>query len=452
MPLTLSMLRCPPTVAPQTRQVTGGEFSIGRGAGNDWVLADPDKQLSKQHCVFAFRQGTWRVAGTSTNGTFLNRDEEPLESRSPHTLEDGDRLHFGDYEIEIRLAFDTPQTTSTPLPRAEANLSPFASPFADDPFGPTPFPSGSSPVGHLAGGPATESEVGAAPFFTSLPAGFDPLAPDERDAATGPTRSDHSAAVSDALHLPPVSSVIPDDWDLDAPASGLPVARPPPPAAPAGAPMAALAADSQPLPQADTGDLLAAFLRGAGLEIDRPANAVNTMEQLGAAFRALVSGIRQALIARSGMKREFRIEATEIRTHGNNLLKFSANDDDALVGLLGAGRRTDMSPEEAITDALTGIRLHELATMVAMQNAVRALVVRLGPAPLREAAERGGGITLLGNRKTRAWDAYETLHAEVLRGLADDFDSVFGKQFARAYEQAIEELGSRHHTQREKNS
>ncbi len=32
------------------------------------------------------------------------------------------------------------------------------------------------------------------------------------------------------------------------------------------------------------------------------------------------------------------------------------------------------------------------------------------------------------------------LHAEILRNLSDDFDSVFGKRFALAYEQAMEEL------------
>ena len=101
----------------------------------------------------------------------------------------------------------------------------------------------------------------------------------------------------------------------------------------------------------------------------------------------MVSGIRHALIARSEVKREFRIETTMIRTRGNNLLKFSANDDDALAGLLGAGRHTDMGPEEAVTEALTDIRLHELASMTAMQSAVRALVVRLGPDQIRDAKE-----------------------------------------------------------------
>ncbi|MGH7159252.1 MAG: FHA domain-containing protein, partial [Acetobacteraceae bacterium] len=74
MALTLSVLRCPDQVAPETREVGGGEFNIGRGSDNDWVLADPDRHLSKRHCVVAFRSGTWQLADVSTNGTFLNRE------------------------------------------------------------------------------------------------------------------------------------------------------------------------------------------------------------------------------------------------------------------------------------------------------------------------------------------------------------------------------------------
>ena len=78
MTLTLSMLRCPDDVAPETRTVSGGEFSIGRGAENDWVLPDPERGLSKRHCILAFRAGGGQVADVSTNGTFVNREGEPI--------------------------------------------------------------------------------------------------------------------------------------------------------------------------------------------------------------------------------------------------------------------------------------------------------------------------------------------------------------------------------------
>jgi len=437
MILTLTVLRCPSVVAPETRQVTGGDFSIGRGPDNTWVLADPDKQVSKRHCVIAFRTGAWRVAGTSTNGTFINRDEEPLESRAPQTLRDGDRLRLGAYEIEVRLVEDARSTAGERGYGNAGKPNPFADPFADDPFGAKPF----------SAEPAAEPGASLNPFSAALAPGFDPLMPDKEEKFTGPTRPDHRAAISDAINLPPVTSVLPDDWDLDA------IVSPP------GKSRRLAAAAAVPVPpepsqapvsrDADSGNLLEAFLRGAGMEHARPPDPARTMEQIGAAFRAFVSGIRHVLIARAGTKREFRIEATQIRTHGNNLLKFSANDDDALAGLLGVGRRTDMPPEEAVADALADIRLQEIATMAAMQDAVRALVVRLGPDQLRDAADHGGGLARLGNRKARAWDSYEVLHAEVLRGLSDDFDSVFGKRFARSYEQAIQELLARRRHQRD---
>ena len=444
MTLTLTVLRCPPTVAPEVRQVTGGEFSIGRGPDNQWVLPDPTKHLSKRHCVLAFRNGVWQVAGTSTNGTFVNRDEVSLESRGPHTVEDGDRLILGVYEIEIRLAEEAQPSWRRSAPIADGRRDPFSDPFDDDLFAPNPRDRGQTRDANPASG--------LDPYSPALAPDFDPLLPDDEAAFPGETPADHSSAISDAINLPPAK--VPDDWDLDDFAPP-PVAKPserevarrpaaaPRPALPDAEVRAPLAAPTPSAVPAAEGDLLAAFLRGAGMEDVALPDPVATMERLGAAFRATVSGIRHALIARSEVKREFRIETTMIRTRGNNLLKFSANDDDALAGLLGAGRHTDMGPEEAVTDALTDIRLHELASMTAMQAAVRALVVRLGPDQIRDGKDNSTNRALLGNRKARAWDAYEALHAEVLRGLSDDFDSVFGKRFALAYEQAMEELSRR---------
>src|SRR5262249_34133875 len=146
--------------------------------------------------------------------------------------------------------------------------------------------------------------------------------------------------------------------------------------------------------------------------------------------RAVVSGLRQAMIARAAVKSEFRIEQTMIRSRGNNPLKFSADDDDALSALLGAGRRSDMGPVEAISDALRDIRLHELATVSAMQTAVRALLGELEPAKLRQAAEHAGLSLVSVQRKAHAWDVFEAQHNRIAQALTDDFDSVFGKAFA----------------------
>ena len=434
MSLTLSMLRCPDAVSPQTRTVPGGEFSIGRGPENDWVLPDPERYLSKRHCVLAFRAGAWQIADMSTNGTFLNRDSEPIGRAQPRPLRDGDRLRFGSYEIEVRLA-----ETAAPRHRSARSEASAFDPFAaaGERFEPDPLLQPQREPDPFA--------VGLAPASINLPADYDPLAPEPAGTPfAGPTQSDHSPHFEDAFAAPAARAVLPEDWDRDPDAHHVvPPAPPPvvPPAAAAAPATPSVPASAPPAPAGE--DLFAAFLRGTGLGNVRPANPAAMMEGLGAAFRAFVCGLRQAMIARAAIKGELRIEATQIRARRNNPLKFSANDDDALAALLGAGRRGEMSAIEAVSEALRDVRLHEIATFAAMQSAVRILLAEFDPAKLQAAGERGGLDLVPMPRKAHAWDRFAALHAKVTHALADDFDSVFGKAFARAYERALAEASAK---------
>ena len=336
MSLKLTTLRGPETVALQTRQVDDGEFSIGRGFSNDWVLPDPHRHLSKRHCTLSRRGDSWEIADTSTNGTFLNRDETPLSQGGPRILQDGDRVRLGTYELEIRIAAD-----------------------------PKPTP------------PAHE-----------------------------PERADERTRIFPrAVTLPPAP---------------LPVESP-----------------------VASGDPLDAFLRGAGMEQMRPEDPGAAMASLGAAFRALVEGVRRVLLARASIKSEFRIEQTMIRARGNNPLKFAPTDEAALAALLGLAGSQELAPAEAVRDALRDLQLHELASVAAMQAAVRALVAQFDPERLRAASEQGGITLVAAQRKARAWDAFEALHARTTRALDDDYESVFGRAFADAYERTLEEATSR---------
>ncbi len=534
MQLTMTVLRCPDAVPPETRTISGGEFSVGRGPGVDWVLPDTERLLSKRHFAVAYRGGVWQLADTSTNGTFLNRDTAPLGNGEMRNLRDGDRVRLGAYEIEIRLAEEDFGRAGSASLGGQSGASPFGDPFGMDPFGParpapTPF---NDPL---------HGQVSVAPTTAQLPHDFDPLAPEPGNAAFhGPTQSDHSSVMDDAFHAPaitgqtpmhaggiiPGDDLLPDDWDKDllegisppaatpaaAPAAQPPVHQPPPrpvvappppappvarasppepvpvppepspfaehfaaPAAPVSPPPEASPFDEPPAmaqvmtppapvvtapppiarttptppppePAVEDSALLAAFLEGVGLPDAHPKDPTAMMLALGKAFRTLVAGLRAVLIARASIKSEFRIEQTMIRARGNNPLKFSAGDDDALTALLGTGRRIDMTPPEAVADALRDIRLHELASIAAMQSAVRAMLDGLEPAKLRAAAEQGGGMTLLpAQKKARAWDAYEALHARTVQALSDDFDSAFGKAFARAYERALDEVSAKEH-------
>jgi hypothetical protein len=58
---------------PSERMVeVDARLSIGRGEDNGLVLPDPERLLSKSHCVIERRSAQYVVIDHSTNGTFLN--------------------------------------------------------------------------------------------------------------------------------------------------------------------------------------------------------------------------------------------------------------------------------------------------------------------------------------------------------------------------------------------
>jgi type VI secretion system FHA domain protein len=438
--LKLVMIRCPDNVAPERREVRGGEFSIGRGRDNEWVIADPERHLSKRHCRLVYSVGDWELHDLSANGTFLNGASDPVGQGSAEKLRNGDRIKFGPYEIEVTIDVDA-EGAAPDRGRSLASLRP------DDVSMREPRASRSDirhydDAGNDARLPPSGSllDVSNSPI---LPADFDPLAPNQEPFAG--TQPDHPPALESAFRPPQPMAIIPDDWDVESPAAPRPQAARPtqPPLPQEVAAPAPPRPEPAPLPQAasDSG-LAAAFLRGVGLSEANLADPEKTLERIGAALRATVNGLRQTLMARASIKDEFRIEQTMIRASGNNPLKFSLDDDDALATLLGTGRRSGMSPEEAIAEAFNDLRLHELATVSAMQEAVRVLLAQFEP----DSVERKVASSALqihpAQKKARAWDAFVQLHGTVTQALSDDFDSVFGKAFARAYEQAIEKLSS----------
>jgi type VI secretion system FHA domain protein len=397
MTLTLTMVASPDAVSPRSRQVKGGNFSLGRAPENDWCLPDAERHLSKRHCLISARDGYWEATDLSTNGTFLNDEDDPMGQGRVRDLRDGDRLRLGGYEFALRIAETDRSIRHAPL---DASLHAPVLRHLHTPLHQTGLP--------------IEDAVGADSFIMAV-------------------QPDHSPGIEDAFNPPHPVVLLDDEWDLEISSAAVAQSVAPPPA------LTASAVNDPPPPAADPG-LLAAFLRGAGLPDATQSDPAATMEALGAMFRAMVRGLRETLAARAAIKDEFRIAQTVIRSRGNNPLKFSASDDDAMLALLGTGRRTDMGAVDAVQEALRDIRSHELATMAAMQSAARAFLREFNPAKLRDAA--GGGGLLAQQRKARAWDGFETLHARLTQALSDDFDSAFGRAFARAYEQAQQESGA----------
>ena len=222
------------------------------------------------------------------------------------------------------------------------------------------------------------------------------------------------------------------------PAQPTPVARPTPPAAEPPPPVAPS--------QAGSAELLAAFLAGAELEPgDLPGgDAEETMRIVGAAFREMVQGLHETLLARSEIKSEFRLERTMIRPQENNPLKFSPTVDEALRALLkgGASGGAYLGPVPAVREGFKDLQAHQIAVMAGMQTALAALLRRFDPEHLEKRLKRQSVLDsiLPAARKAKYWELYEDLYKQIAAEAEDDFQSLFGREFAGAYESQVKKL------------
>lgn len=526
--------------------MSGEAMTLGRAPTNDVVLPDPTREISSNHAVIQYRAGDYVIVDTSTNGTFLNDDPEPLGDL-PTPLNHGDILRIGAYELEVRI-------------EAEARAG------ADDPFADLPPPLGEEPVLEDKGGKALDEIAGidteggdfldellgsAPPNAARMPTpstidaddgtidAFLDVEPDP-DREGGASAPDHAAPIESAFVAGRPAAAIPDDWDEDLlagiggesappepapPAKGTggglipettfsdepfeipapepakpsapeaaaappapeedpieallasrgeaaapaadpeppaPAARsdPRPPAAepvprPAAAPpptaeaAPASPASAAPAPAADAptvnADLARRFLEAAGVDHGRIADDElgEIMDRAGTAFRILVAGAREVLMARTAIKDELRLDKTTISPDGNNPIKFSISAQQAVEAMIKPTVAGYQPGDRAAAEAMRDIRAHEMAMMSGMETAIKALLARFDPEKLAGRIEDSGLLGgLLRNRKAQYWDAFEKLYAQISEDAEEDFNRLFGKSFAEAYRRQLEKLKS----------
>ncbi|MBG6538968.1 type VI secretion system-associated FHA domain protein TagH [Pseudomonas aeruginosa] len=450
-----------------------GQLTIGRGPDNDWVLPDPERLVSSRHCTILNRDGVYYLTDTSTNGVLLVNAGHRLRRGNSEPLQDGETVRLGEYDILVQLGHDialpgsgNPQTDpftsfDALMSRQAAGSAPaFAEP------APTPHP---AVTAHFQGGSPLDTKPDLFDFLTPPPPGAAPR-PDHVPAEQHDFRPPEPV-----IPLPPATTpapppaggapLIPADWDPFAellgntPApSATPVVQPQPAAEPTPLAMpfadpgitqqpqpqpqpASVAAPTPPASAAATagGDLLQAFLRGAGmtqLKVD-PAGAEAQMEAIGRSYRGLVEGLGDVLRARASLKGEFRMAQTMIQPVQNNPLKFAPNVDEAMLLLLRRDNQAFMAPDRAVADSFEDLKAHQLAVMAGVQAAIRHLLARFEPAALEARFGKPAGLSglLPGARQAQNWDSFTELYAKILREAEDDFQELFGREFSRAYEE-----------------
>lgn len=139
------------------------QLTVGRSAGNDYVLADPE--VSRRHMRIIRRDDGFAIEDIgSTNGTFVNGQ------RISHLtlLQDGDAIDLGD-TVRLRFMWMTQMATDAAADLANEPTQMFSPSYqADqDPVTEQPMPSApvysSSPPDHVAYAPSPARDAATAP-------------------------------------------------------------------------------------------------------------------------------------------------------------------------------------------------------------------------------------------------------------------------------------------------
>lgn len=157
----------------------------------------------------------------------------------------------------------------------------------------------------------------------------------------------------------------------------------------------------------------------------------------GDLLRRLVAGLFVLLEARARAKSQMGAQGTAFSSDGNNPLKFARTPDQALLALLNPPERGFQSADRAVEDSFKDLQAHQMATLRAMQGALRATLDRFSPSAIRARAKDKGILSkiLPGARDAALWSAYEKEFGGVVQGSDEAFMDMFAKEFRRAYEE-----------------
>jgi FHA domain-containing protein/type VI secretion system protein len=228
MPITLSVHRYRDSAPAQPlfRRFDRLGGALGRGAGNELVLDDPTKYISRIHARIEYRDGGYWLVDAGSNPSLVN--ERPVGSGRLVPLADGDRISIGDYQLVASVEPEAPAAPALPPSPLQLASVPVAAPApfvnVDDSLADASILNVGGDRYNPAVDPLSLNALGAA---LPLAAPVTAAAPAYRGA-----QSDHAAPEQAAFPLP-------------RPAAPVPVANPVPPTRPAAP--AAIPEDYDPL-------------------------------------------------------------------------------------------------------------------------------------------------------------------------------------------------------------
>lgn len=353
-----------------------GGGTIGRALENDWILPDPERFISGRHAAIDYQGGSYYLADTSSNGVYMNDEDEPLGKGNPRRLFDGDRLRMGSFEFIVKL--DEGQGLEMPPP---------------------PRPS-------------------------VVPDHIEQLVPEE--------------VMRSSILLLDEEEITGDDAFQEAlfgtPVNGKGESR----SAPAKNPL--LEPEEPPGVSAkDLVEAFLTGTGISREDIHPSVDPLELMTNAGQVLRELVSGISDLLVCRTNLKSMFRLDQTTVLPRHNNPLKLSANTTDAIKQLLVGKDGEYLGPLDSVAEVCQDLRFHHDAIIGGMTGALNDFINRFDPDELQDSFDKTLHKKPLFNalNKLKYWDLYGDLYPIMTQQGAGDLPLQFGEEFVRCYEKHI---------------
>jgi type VI secretion system protein len=480
MPLGLTITNCDslPNGAPTRLELDRRGAILGRSPTVDWSLPDPASVISSRHAEITFRAGAYVLTDTSTNGTLVN--SRPMTG--PHDCVSGDVITIGHYEISVSVDGGSAPGGFAPAAEPQREWGGWDSHVSDGPVGVDPAswdkPKPKAAISGMGSMSAHMAPAAAMPASAPVSSGWGPAASPAQSAPAAdigwgqppppppPLPSGWSSAIGDA----PAPSTADDIWGKLADSNVVDWARggfgqpqqatnpdplglapavpdfakapPPVPSAPTNPPVfggdvPAQATPPPPAPVQQIGASLAPFFASLGISPDIiKSDDGDMLAAAGTLLHHLVAGMVVMLEARARAKSQMGAQSTALEFDGNNPIKFARTPEQALAQLLNPPERGFMGRDRAIEDAFFDLQSHQMATLKAMQGALRATLDRFSPSAIKARTEAGGLLSQImpGARDAALWRAYEKEFGGVAQGSDEAFMDVFAKEFRIAYE------------------
>jgi type VI secretion system protein len=455
--------------------VHGG--TLGRAVDNDWILPDPHRHISSKHAAIQHKDGHYFLVDTSTNGVFVNKSKVRIGRGNSVVLRDGDTFRISDFVFEVSLReekqgsrrdrdpasmslsekddmisysalLEADEESKKEQARIEARQreSDFADEFLTETIAPDsldekiegwdmmemPDSKIEIPPSPLPREPDQSVELLPPEDIRSHEELDLSLADEDLDELTGEKPNPRLTLVEDFPGSE--STITEEDTPEINPAPARQAAKTPPPD------KAKSVSDSG----AHRGDPVLIFLQAAGIDIHniRPQDSAQIMQNAGQLLREFVVGAMDTLVIRSEIKNSLRVSQTAIQPGEYNPLRFSAGVDESLRALLLEKTRRGMSPVDAVRQSFNDLRVHQLALVGAMKEAVDSLFSRFDPADLEDRFDRGmkRGPIMGKTNKLKYWELFTDLYNAMAEGRTGGVPRIFMDEFSRAYEEKAKQV------------